>query len=77
MLPTRARRPWCGPPYIVINELLLRGQVFRTDVDDQACATNPAKIGPDNDGRAGGCHNIRVVLSPATPTQVSVWQGMD
>jgi len=36
-----------------ISELQSRGQVFRTDPNDVACAANPSKIGPDNDGRAG------------------------
>jgi competence protein ComEC len=61
----------------VINELASRGQVFRTDQDDQACAQNPAKIGPDSDGRAGGCDNIRIVISDSSPLQVSVWRGSD
>jgi beta-lactamase superfamily II metal-dependent hydrolase len=65
------------PDQEVISELVARGQVFRTDMDDEACKTNPAKIGPDNDGEAGGCDNIRVVISPNAPMQVSVWHGSD
>jgi competence protein ComEC len=65
------------PDQEVINELASRGQVFRTDLDDQACARNPAKIGPDSDGRAGGCDNIRVVISDSSPLRVSVWRGSD
>jgi hypothetical protein len=61
----------------VISELTSRGQVFRTDHDDAACALNPAKIGPDNDGRRGGCDNIRVVISDASPLQVSIWHGYE
>lgn len=41
------------PDQVVINELSSRCQVFRTDTNDAACKTNPAKIGPDVDGRAG------------------------
>jgi beta-lactamase superfamily II metal-dependent hydrolase len=65
------------PDSEVINELLSRGQVFRTDVNDQACARNPAKIGPDADDRPGGCDNIRVVISATGAPQVSVWHGAD
>jgi competence protein ComEC len=65
------------PDQEVITELSSRGHVFRTDANDQACAMNPAKIGPDADGRAGGCDNIRVVMSDSSPIQVSVWHGSD
>lgn len=65
------------PDQEVIDELKSRGQVFRTDVNDAACATNTAKIGPDSDGKAGGCDNIRVTLSDTTPLQVAVWNGHD
>jgi len=65
------------PDQEIIAELSALGQVFRTDANDQACAMNPAKIGPDTDGRAGGCDNIRVVIPPTGPVQVSVWHGSD
>jgi hypothetical protein len=65
------------PDQVVITELESRGQVFRTDTDDLACKTNPAKIGPDADGRAGGCDNIRMVISPDMPLAVSVWHEVD
>jgi beta-lactamase superfamily II metal-dependent hydrolase len=65
------------PDQEVITELTSRGQVFRTDTDDQACAQNPAKIGPDNDGRAGGCDNVRIVISDSSALQVSIWHGSD
>jgi hypothetical protein len=42
------------PDAEVINELRTRGQVFRTDLHDAACAPNPRKAGSDNDGQAGG-----------------------
>jgi competence protein ComEC len=48
----------------VIAELGLRGQLFRTDVNDAACRTATNKIGPDSDDRPGGCTNIRVSVSP-------------
>jgi beta-lactamase superfamily II metal-dependent hydrolase len=65
------------PDQDVLTELTARGQVFRTDTNDAACAINPTKIGPDNDGRAGGCDNIRAVISPTSALQVSVWHGAD
>jgi beta-lactamase superfamily II metal-dependent hydrolase len=65
------------PDQEVITELTSRGQVFRTDQDDAACAHNPAKIGPDNDGQPGGCDNIRLVISDSSPIQVSDWHGHD
>jgi competence protein ComEC len=61
----------------VVAELEARGQVFRTDVDDAACAANAAKIGPDADRRPGGCDNVRVLLGGTPPVQVSVFQGAD
>ena len=65
------------PDQEVINELTSRGQVLRTDMDDQACATNPTKIGPTSDGRAGGCDNIRVVISGTGQVQAAVWHGVN
>ena len=63
------------PDPSIITELQSRGQVFRTDVNDAACAANPNKIGPDADGEPGGCTNIRIVLKDSVPPQVSVWSG--
>jgi competence protein ComEC len=51
------------PP--VVAELARRGTVWRTDLNDATCGTNRAKIGPDNDGRAGGCDNIRIAIDRA------------
>lgn len=65
------------PDQEVISELAARGQVFRTDQNDGACAQNPSKIGPDNDGKPGGCDNIRLLISDSAPLQVSVWRGSD
>ena len=53
------------PDADIVSELQSRGQVFRTDTNDAACAINPSKIGPDNDGHAGGCDNIRLVIGHA------------
>ena len=49
----------------VITELEDLGTVWRTDVNDPGCATNPRKIGTDNDGKPGGCDNIRVRIDAA------------
>ena len=51
------------PDADVIAELESRGEVFRTDLDDEACRVNPAKIGPDAEDKAGGCDNIRIIIS--------------
>lgn len=50
------------PDQIVIDELSRRGNVWRTDLADDACGSNPAKIGPDRDGEAGGCDNIVLMV---------------
>jgi competence protein ComEC len=65
------------PDADVIAELTARGTVFRTDTADAACTTNPAKIGPDADGRAGGCHNVRIVIGGTPAVQASVFQASD
>jgi competence protein ComEC len=52
------------PDEDVLTELTRSGQVFRTDRDDVGCASASAKIGPDNDGKPGGCDNIVVILPP-------------
>jgi competence protein ComEC len=46
----------------VISELEDRGQVFRTDLDDGACADSSEKVGPKADGKPGGCDNILVTI---------------
>ena len=53
------------PDAEVITELGNRGTVWRTDFDDASCRTNPAKIGPDADGKPGGCDNIQIDISAA------------
>jgi hypothetical protein len=61
----------------IISELQSRGQVFRTDTNDAACAANPSKIGPDNDGHAGGCDKIRLVIGGTPAVQTAVFHGAD
>ncbi len=50
------------PDQEVIMELETRGALFRTDQNDNSCLTDSSKIGPDNDGFAGGCDNIRIQI---------------
>jgi competence protein ComEC len=53
------------PDQPVVDELMRRGTVWRTDIDDSACAKSKAKIGPDADGRPGGCDNILFTIDTA------------
>jgi competence protein ComEC len=53
------------PDAEVIREYDRRGTVWRTDLNDSTCGANPAKVGPDRDGRPGGCDNVRVVIGAA------------
>lgn len=57
------------PDAIVVTELDARGDLYRTDLNDIACTSNTSKIGPDNDGKAGGCENIRITLDNNISTQ--------
>ncbi len=57
------------PDAIVVTELDTRGDVYRTDHDDTACGADNSKIGPDADGKAGGCDNIRITLNNNISTQ--------
>ena len=52
------------PDQEIIAELAQRGVVWRTDVGDTACQSNPDKTGEDADGKAGGCNSVRLRLSP-------------
>lgn len=53
------------PDAPVIAEFTRRGAVWRTDLNDATCGANRAKIGPDADGRPGGCDNIRIAIDAA------------
>ena len=46
------------PDEEIVQALKRRGDVFRTDIDDDACGTNAHKIGPDSDEDPGGCDNV-------------------
>jgi competence protein ComEC len=49
-------------------ELEGRGVLLRTNLDDMACAQNPTKIGPDKDGKPGGCDNVVITVQGAQVT---------
>lgn len=51
------------PDAEVVAEYQRRGVLLRTDRDDGACRVDPAKVGPDADGKVGGCDNILVELA--------------
>jgi beta-lactamase superfamily II metal-dependent hydrolase len=65
------------PDQVVIDELTSRGRVFRTDLNDSTCGSNTAKIGPDADGKAGGCDNVRALISLSGDLQIDYWRGAD
>ncbi len=58
------------PDADIVAELTSRGRVFRTDLDDAACAQRQDKIGPKADGKPGGCNNVRITIRPASPVEV-------
>lgn len=60
-------RPVVLPDPEVVTELQGRRgtTLWRTDLNDAACRTNPAKTGKDNDGLPGGCGNVRIVIDRA------------
>lgn len=53
------------PDAAVVAELASRGTVWRTDLNDATCGSNRAKIGADNDGKPGGCDNVRATIDAA------------
>jgi beta-lactamase superfamily II metal-dependent hydrolase len=65
------------PDAEVVELLQSYGPVFRTDRDDDACLTNPAKIGHDNDGKPGGCDNVRITLSDNHTPKAEYWTAAD
>jgi len=46
-------------------ELITRGDLFQTDLNDDDCIVSEAKIGPDNDESPGGCDNVVVTVKPS------------
>ena len=66
--------PYSGvklPDSEVLTALDQRARVLRTDDDDAHCASSRAKVGPDNDGKAGGCDNILVTLTAGKAVSAS------
>lgn len=55
------------PDAEIIAELEKRGLVFRTDLEDDSCVMSPDKVGPDADGKAGGCDNVLVTIRANKP----------
>ncbi|HEX8261464.1 MAG TPA: MBL fold metallo-hydrolase [Allosphingosinicella sp.] len=51
------------PDSEVIDEYNKRGKLWTTALNDATCPTS-RKIGPDKDGRPGGCDNVRIVIGP-------------
>jgi competence protein ComEC len=65
------------PEAAVVEMLNRRGSLFRTDRDDAACGTNGAKIGPDADGKPGGCDNVTIVLQDGVAPKAAYWTAKD
>lgn len=49
----------------ILTEIRNRGTIWQTDLNDDTCGQNLAKIGPDNDGRPGGCDNVLIEIDAA------------
>ncbi len=47
----------------IVSSLKSRGQLFETYANDAQCRTATQKIGPDNDGRPGGCDAVRIAIA--------------
>jgi competence protein ComEC len=62
------------PDQDVVDELSRRGTLWRTDLHDDTCKTRSAKIGAPNDGKAGGCDNV-VILVAADGTLTAGYYG--
>jgi hypothetical protein len=60
-----------------VNEFSSSGDLFRTDIEDDQCAQSSDKIGPDADGKAGGCDNIVITLPASGPITGAIQQGSD
>ena len=65
------------PDEVVRAEYQGRGRLLETNAGDPACKTNPAKIGPDRDGRPGGCENIHIRISGSAPPDVHYFRTAD
>jgi hypothetical protein len=56
----------------VVKEYRRRAQVFSTKEDDRRRETATAKIGRDNDGKPGGCSNVRITIGLGGPP-ATIW----
>ena len=65
------------PDEEIVSELESKGELFRTDVEDDQCAQSAGKIGPDADGKAGGCDNIVITLPATGPITGAIHEGSD
>jgi len=65
------------PDREVVEQLARRGTVWRTDLDDEACKVNAAKIGPDNDNKPGGCDNVRILIDAAGAISADYFRPVD
>jgi competence protein ComEC len=65
------------PDREVVNELARRGTVWRTDLNDGQCKTNPRKIGRDADGKAGGCDNIVIMIGSGGEVNAAYYRPAD
>jgi competence protein ComEC len=71
-----AANPVRLPDSVIITELEGRGKVLATYTNDMACTSDPAKVGPDNDQKPGGCDNIRITITNGM-IQADVFQGSE
>jgi beta-lactamase superfamily II metal-dependent hydrolase len=73
------------PDSEVIADLKRRGRVWRTDTNDKrlvppgapACESNPAKVGPDADGKPGGCDNVVAIIDASGAMATDYFRGHD
>jgi len=65
------------PDPAVVKVLTERGKVYRTDLDDEACGSDPAKPGQDDDERPGGCSNVLITITPQAPLAVAYVKPVD
>jgi competence protein ComEC len=55
------------PDQEIVDEVEGLGKLFRTDLEDDACAESTAKVGADNDGKPGGCDNVLIHIPLSGP----------
>jgi competence protein ComEC len=65
------------PDTVITDDYAKRGTVWRTDLNDRTCPTNPAKIGPDNDNKPGGCDNVVVAIDATGAVKAAYFRAAD